>query len=403
MISRPYTERGLKQLVGRANEARRLIVAAVVAAAQADGHVYWGQFLDQPRQAGQRGIYGTCASIEILLSNGYSNSSELVANSVTDLPLLGGGASYTDATDIGLVFKVAAIVTAARWLESNLTMSNPAVTRLIEMTVDDRGWGNYAFPEQGVRDPAPRVVPTAMSLLALEGVRQWRAEVRCDTSLAWLAHEMATGGGTDADDALGLLALAGYGEPLGASEWKEGVSAAQRRVIERLAQRHSTARVSRYHYSVALPDGTFVNHYMFFLPDVIGALALLKHSEAVELKGPSQVLHVVGKVANSVRVDRGYRGSDHQQLATVDQLWVSRLMTAFVEAAGSPASLLPGVTAPLATRKGRCVTLVATLMVGVGCSILSIGDLLPGFGRGLSGAIAAIALGLLVTAFRWFG
>jgi hypothetical protein len=141
---------------------------------------------------------------------------------------------------------------------------------------------------------------------------------------------------------------------------------------------------------------------MFFLPEVVGAMALMAARPDGRVPGSKLVLRVVRTVTDHVIEEHGYRGAD-LGLATVDQLWVDRLLGLFMGVAQRPERLVPALVAPVATRVGRIFVALVLLVLSIGASVAAASGSLNAVVRGFCGAVAALLLGVLAAALTLFG
>jgi hypothetical protein len=350
-----------------ATQARDLLVEKILnARGGQNGATYWGQFLDDSRQHDQRGVYGTTAAIELLSEHGYGADQEPIKTAIEGLPLIGTGTAYR-SHDQNLVFKVAAIVHACGMTSGTLDLSHPAASRLIEMRVDDRGWGGYSSPAD--HDTTPSIVATSVALFALSVAPTWSVDSRCRTSLVWLSQRLEAGNTGEIEDSVGLLALRLYrsiGDQL--PQWRAGVKAAERRVLVRVRRKASKPDIRRIHYPVTL-DGQNDNRYMYYSPAIIGALAFLTGDAHKRVRGGPHVTQLVRTLAKKVTRDRAFRWDD--RVATVDQLWVDRLFKAFIDTSKSPNRFLQPFGRIISSRKFRWIAAPVLLAVVVVGSLLA--------------------------------
>ncbi len=161
------TLKGLAQLSERTAEARRRIADSFESSAvQVNGHVAWGQFLDAPRKAGQFGIYGTSAAIQVLAASGHGVNSPLISRALTALPALKAsakGKNLYDDTDLSITFKIAAILQAAQPGQLHFKSEEPAEKLLLSQLIERHGWGNYHGTTD--QDDSPRDCSEAESKL----------------------------------------------------------------------------------------------------------------------------------------------------------------------------------------------------------------------------------------------
>ena len=364
------SQRQIKKAAADATRARDLLVEGILnARGGQNGETYWGQFLDDARQHDQRGVYGTTAAIELLSEHGYGADQEPIKSALEGLPLIGSGTAYRPH-DQNLVFKVAAIVHACGIANGALDLAHPAAARLIEMRVDDRGWGGYSSTTD--HDTTPSIVATSVALFALSAAPTWSVDSRCQTSLVWLSQRLEAGSTGEIEDSIGLLALRIYrsvGDQL--PEWRAGVKAAERRVLVRIRRKASKPDIRRIHYPVKL-EGHNDNRYMYYSPAIIGALAFLTGDAQKRIRGGPHVTQLVRSLAKKVTRDRSFRWDD--RVATVDQMWVDRLFKTFIDISKSPNRFLQPFGQIISSRKFRWIAAPILLAIVIVGSLLAGGN-----------------------------
>lgn len=402
-MSRINTEGALRRAVACSAQARSTIVAKMAAEAVPCHHgTRWGQFLDTSRDDSQYGIYGTTAAIEVLVAGGYSTTQPPISDALGGLPLVGGtGTGYTPA-DTELVFKVASIASATNPGTGEVPISAPAVDRLLEMRVDSRGWGHYVMTD-GYKDPHPSMTTTAFSLIALDRVAASRADDRCRLALAWVADQLCAESPNDITDTLGLLALMVFRQSgFVQSRWQEAAEAAATRILGR-RQGWEPDHIKKvdYHFPVGNQRGRTDHGYIFFLPDIVAALAFAHWPNR-----PREAGRFLGSVANAVAemsAQGGFPAPGSGRIATVDQLWVYRLLQSFErEAERDAVSLLPGVTGTATTKRGRRLIGAGLTVLGGGSLAISIRSGQPWPITAAAGTVSALALGVLAGGLRPF-
>lgn len=354
---------------------------------EVDGSYSWGQWLDGSRNHRQSGIYGTAAGVEVLSMAGDPVDHPPIASALAGLPFVGDGAAY-EPEDQDLVFKVIAVVEACAATQERLDLAHPAVSKLVGMRIDDRGWCGYKSMPDRVQEPSPAL--TARALSALSSVSGWRDQDACRSSLLWLADRLHAGTTDAVDDALGLLALNLYRD-IGFEDarWKRGQVAAQERVgemVQRLVRSGRSDAKEPFDYEVNLHKPE--NKYMFFLPGVVGALALLHGLEDKPVHAGAAVARLVDRLARTIDRAGGFV-SQGRRLATTDQLWVDRLLRRFEHVAAKPVRLVPRAAGILLGRRRRWIVVpVLTAIAWIGILLAANQPLTP------TQVIAALASGV---------
>jgi hypothetical protein len=401
------TSNGLTRLSKRASESRRHLADLFEkSAVRIDSAVAWGQFLDAPRKAGQFGVYGTSAAIQVLSAFGHTPNSPLLSKALAALPEVeprGENESLYDSTDLSITFKEAAILDAAQPGQAQFSYQESIETILLSQLIDGHGWGNYYDPSD--QDDSPRLLPTAHALIALRRSREFRTSKQCEAILTWLCeYANSDGPALIHEAALALLALIEYQSP--------GITlppyqTARQRLLDQVARwaqdRHTNTigEIASYHYW-ALNQGNQHNHYMFYVPDLLVALALLRAGNPRPTR--RKILHLMDILCTEIAAQGGYRAKASQRIATVDQLWAYRLLEEFsARFAVSPAKLMPPaaylVSASPARRLGTALALFALGALGTLVTIL---DWLNVILRVTGGVLATVSLGLLASfLFVW--
>jgi len=365
----------------------------------------WGQFLDGPRQESQFGIYGTSAAIQVLAAAGFPPENRLIAQALEGLPLVeprSEAEKRYDPADTFLTHKAAFLLSAAQPGADHFTGREPIMDRILDRIIDSRGWGDYAFPEG--QDNVPNILATATTLLALARHREFRSTERCESILRWLCRSIRDDGGLLAHhNALAALALVAYsapGEQL--EDYPEARSICVGRLIEWARHRDSAllGQTVEHHYWVPLP-GAGRNHYMFYLPDILAALALLRAGNPQPTR--RFVLGVVEEAVNNSLKHEGYKTASNARICSVDQLWVYRLMAEVSQLTTTNLTrLLPKLYVIVTSSPLRRISMfVGLLALGTGATVLGLGTHTIGT-RALALGLASIALGVLATAiFSW--
>ena len=396
------TIKGLDRLARRVVEAQSSLVHLVEQSAlHLDGAVTWGQFLDSPRKVGQYGIYGTSAAIRILAGADHTENSPLISKALRALPEVGPSdlsERIYDSTDLAITFKVTAILDAAQPQRLKFESVEPIETRILAQVIDGHGWGNYH--DTADQDDSPRLLPTAHAMISLRRSRQFRTSGACARILDWFCHEVLRGQPLPKHEAaLALLVLVEYASE-GVQSCAYGTARAD--LQEQLtiwAQRERTpilAETTSNHYW-AVSNGVPHNQYLFYVPDLLGALALLRSGNPK--KARRRVLKIVDALCSSISAQNGFRSATSRRIASVDQLWAWLLLQEFHQIHQQQPQLLVRplaylVTATLFRRFAASTTMAVVGALGTLAGVLGS---LPVVVRAAGGAIATVSLGLLVS------
>jgi hypothetical protein len=401
------TLKGLAQLSERTVEARRRIADTFErSAVQVNGHVAWGQFLDAPRKAGQYGIYGTSAAIQVLSASGHSVNSPLISKALTALPALHASdqaTNFYDADDLSITFKNSAILEAAQPGEVEFKNEEPAEKLLLGQLLEGHGWGNYHDATD--EDDSPRLLPTAHALLALRRSRHFRGSEVCESVLRWLCD--ATKGNPAMaihEAAMVLLALTEYEAP---GVQLPTYSSARARLVDLILHwgqarpKDAFGETASYHYWVQSGQNQH-NHYVYYVPDILAALSLLVAGNP--RPGRAMVAQVVERLCSEIARYGGFQARTSRRIATVDQLWAFHLLERYnIAFQHNPANLIsPLAYYASASPARRAITSFALLAVGTAGTLLSALSHLNLAARTAGGVLAVVALAIFASLlFVW--
>jgi hypothetical protein len=402
-----WSQRGLRKLDQRVAEARKRIEDLFASTSiEVDSIIAWGQFLDAPRQQGQYGIYGTSAAIQVLTTAGYPPNHRLIEKALEGLPLVGPHPEvdkYYDPDDRGILYKDAFVLSASQPGAEYFEEREPVGQVILSRIIDSRGWGDYVFPEKS--DDVPRLMPTVAALLPLSRDREFIASDVSQSVLKWVCRRLLDDGDLlPHENAFGVLTLLAYaGLEQRVADYRNALNTC----IDRLTRWAKTrdpvllGQNAEHHYWTPLP-GSGRNHYMFYLPEVLVALAFLRAGNPHATR--RFVLKVVEDVTKNVRTHGGFRSLSNDRFASVDQLWVYHLLTQFSTcAAGDPRRLLPRVAVvAMSTPIGKMSVVAALLGLGVGATALSLATDSV-WTQSLSLALGGLFVGVLSTAlWAWW-
>jgi hypothetical protein len=193
------------------------------------------------------------------------------------------------------------------------------------------GWGYYYY--DGTKDPTPRLIATCTALLSLSRYAPFLASNECRATLQRLVHETHEKSNEldTVELAFAVLALA----TLASSPIERDTQGLVTSRIEELApllelklnsRQHQLGEWAPYHFSVSIPSSGEITDYMYFPVDAIAALSLMK---AKRFKGNmGYIKNVVEFYSSAVKAREGFTTA-YRQKATVDNLWVTKLLDEF--------------------------------------------------------------------------
>lgn len=369
------------------------------------GVAAWGQFVDGPRNVEQFGIYGTSASVQLLLESGFTKDSPIIRDALGGLRSYFSGPTIDnlyDDQDLDITFKIACALEASSAADMTQNVRN-GEKRLRTMIIDHKGWGDHSG------DSAPRMLATCHALLSLRNSGPFRTSTDLPLILTWLARQLLDNETLPIhEQAQAVLALGAYPNPATAAPdvVQQGIAAGLDRVLKWTAgrSRETASETASYHYSVTVA-GREQNKYMFYLPDVLVArVLLLQHLDSGEAK--RFVVNVVDRVCSDIDDNDGFRVPSTQRIATVDQLEVYRLLSDFISIADSDPQRLvaPSVSFFERTTSRRIVTTIVLLVLGLAGGYVAIVEDLAIVVRAAGALITAVVLGVLATAlWDWVG
>jgi hypothetical protein len=392
---------GLARHVG---ESRRRITELIEESALSiNGYIAWGQFLDAPRKTSQYGLYGTSAAVQILAASGYSTANPLISKALAAIPGLASikqDSLLYDNTDLALTFKEAAIIDACQPNEKEFVFTEPVEEMLLGQLIDGHGWGNYY--DGNDQDDSPKILPTAHALLSLRRSREFCGSEKCEAILKWFCE---TASNIDAmkihEACMALLVLAEYESPgIKLMTYRRAYQSTIDQLCQWLKQRkaNSIGEIASYHYWV-FNGGVQHNHYMYYPTDLLAALALIRAGNPKPSR--QKVKKIIELLCRTISAEGGYRSRSSNRLATVDQMWAYRLLSAFNQAiADRPNDILSPIAYTLSANWMRRGLLTAgALALGAAGTAMSALDWLNLPLRVLGGILSAVALGVLASAF----
>lgn len=289
----------------------------------------WGQWLDGVSPGAEPGIYGTSACMQILVASGY-----LASNEVIDKPSRNLDAVFAEENnqfrrdgDVDVVYKVSYLAEAFHLEKCEIKSASPPMDELSDRALEGGGWGEY-FCSRDDHDPHPRVIPTSAALLALRRYEAFIFTKKCEESLCWLGRHIIENGRLFPNEfTLASLVLIEYSllKLPKSEQGKTAVETCERLLVDWAIsrKREEIGTAEAYCYSVRW-KGRRNNRYLFFLPDCLATLALLKLG--CPKKTRSYILRVSDYFAKEILLRGGLRPVATRRISSVDHLWIYRLL-----------------------------------------------------------------------------
>lgn len=298
-----------------------------------ESHYAWGQFLDEPRDNTQYGIYGTSAAVQVLTAAGISPDDVVITGACS---ILGNALEnkednniFCEKGDLFVLYKLAYLAEAALPGEDDMETSCQPMDEIIRRVLPERGWGEY-YQSDSDRDIHPRIVATAAALLSLQRYRPFRSRRECEDSLRWLCRTVMENGTLRPHEfALTGLALMAYKTPgISLPNYESAINSCKANLI-RWAKPRKTRQLgtSEVHYYSTRLQGRRINRYLFFLPDTLAALVFLRLNSPKSIR--RFVIRVVQYYVTEIRSKNGFAPNTTKRLSTVDHLWIYRLLNEF--------------------------------------------------------------------------
>lgn len=330
-----WSRRKIKKLKERSMQARGriqdLFTAHVVRLP--NNERAWGQFFNENTANQQYGIYGTSAGVQVLSQSGYDAEHEHVAGGCSVLTSAlenPEDSRFQQKGDIGLLYKVAFIAEACPPGGRTVTTNSQPMDELIRRRLPNTGWGEFYFSEAD-KDVEPKVTPTAYALLALNRYRPFLNNDICQQSVIWLCRRILNSSRLGISEvALATLALIEYRTiAKDVDSYQEALEFCRERLITWIQARKYIGVPESYHYASS-SDGSRGNMYLFFLPDCLVAICLLKFDSPSKQR--KYLLKVINFFVGQVLDRGGFAPDSRRQVSTVDHLWIFRLLTEFDKA-----------------------------------------------------------------------
>jgi hypothetical protein len=329
----------------------------------------WGQFFEDVREHKQYGVYGTGAGIQVLLMAGHGSQHRYIVGARKVLV-----EAFTNHTPenrffsqhhFDRLYKLSSLVEQECADHDRVEALSPAIEELISRILPDHGWGDF-YNSESDKDVESKITPTASALLALRKYRGFRESSACEDAVACLCRRLREKARPALYElALGSLALIEYASVKErVSDYDVTKNSTQQRLMRWVKGRKAIelgADESR-HYPTSL-DGTRGNEYLFFLPDCLAALVLLKSGSPTRTR--RYVLEVTRFFVKQIIEKGGFLSVSRNKVSTVDHLWIYRLLKETESKQATELLPPPFYRLSAMPRFARVLTALAFLLVGI--------------------------------------
>ncbi len=395
-------ERLKKQATESQGRIKDLFISCAIPVKQ-DSYA-WGQFLDEPRDNTQYGIYGTSAAIQVLSLAGFNSTHKFItgASKILEDTFTKKTGLFHEKGDLYVLYKLTYFAEGEKPTENDITSKNPIMEKIIKCAIEGQGFGEY-FISNKKKSIHSKVVATAFALLSLKRYHPFLLSSQCKSILKWLCRIISENGKLRPHElGLATLALIEYKTlSNGISNYKSTLHECKKRLISwansRKKYRFGESEV--YYYSTRL-NNRRQNRYLFFLPDCLIAIVFLK------LNCPKQTLNyllgVVRHFTGKILGKNGFTPNITNRASTVDNLWIYRLLKEFKST--KTTFLFPSTIVSWweKSRLGKFLILFSLLAISIlGSSIATVNassdKIFPHlFFSIIGGIMATISFGLLV-------
>jgi hypothetical protein len=292
------------------------------------GQAAWGQFLDDQRDQQQTGVYGTSAAVELLTIAGAPAAAgvlPLARATLDSTDDVGQSSLFNDPEDPFIVHKLAALAECTPPPVPSSPLSGAAAV-LVERMAPGGGWADYVG--DGVAQPAPELLSTAVVLYALRRHRAFRATSECHDALKWITRELAAD--TELHPAVAAMSALAVLQYRSEGDVIEQLGPTADDIASRLARwavRRANSQIGEHyecHYSVRTSTRSF-KQYLFLLPDCLASLVFLHSGEPRRAVRP-YLRRVANALSTNVLAADGFRSPNSLRKGTVDQFWVFRVL-----------------------------------------------------------------------------
>jgi hypothetical protein len=342
-----------------------------------DGLPAWGQYLDGPLRD-QHGLFGTCAAIEVLVSEGgspYADLAQEASSALPDLDPTTGPASDSAFEqqilakgDFNILFKVVARAETLAPIGGRIDHELPLFEYLRHSRANGAGWATYRYsiPIGDTLLAEPSVTATAVALWALRRYVSFCGAADHSEAAIWLCrHLPATEKAPTYELALALLALEEAAAALDIEEIRGTIVKIRTELARRLSagpvglflpesfeylapdvaplhaktssEAHAGERSSEALADTAASGAIARNvvsysyRYMFYLPEVIACLAFLRSPDGVPPRARDAVFAIVSRCEHQLHASGRLVAQGRRHASAVDHMWVHRLLHAYRE------------------------------------------------------------------------
>jgi hypothetical protein len=361
--------------------------------------VAWGQYLDERHTGAQWGLLGTSAASQALVLTADDGHPYAVRDDGVSQPTSVGRARAVlppdrhdldpvlmrrqiDGRELFNIVRLASIAEALHLDRETITRDDwpPLVEEILRARGGNPWWSSESAAEHPPTPQTPNVFVTAFVVYAL---RRYEDTDELLRSRIWLAEKVADPQIRRRLDLTALigLALLGIRTPTD-TRVLDGVDHCRRRVLERRAANRAPTVDRPVFVGYSVENRT---DYAFLNPEHLCALFLLEADNPVA--GRRFVLRTIDATIGRIESNHGF-DTELGGEATVEQLWVVRLLRAYLDRANS-ASLRSTVRPSwFLTRRALALLMFAVLAVLTAVGFFFTED-------HLGGAIAIAAAGIL--------
>lgn len=341
----------------------------------------WGQFLDEPRNRKQAGIYGTSSGLQVLVSYDHRSSSTKIIGAINYLKDAIDNDDknnvFRNKGDLNLIYKLTYIADAIQ--PCNTEINNDYLiyvtdtTRFCSNEIKDvcsrcrpfiyiinnmqvgGGWTDNYIPEPE-KNIQPSIIATATALLTLRRYQPFLLMDKCKTSIRWLngkvkikKEKMRT-----FELALTTLVFINYefiiaknrinnGEDKKLeSDYKLVKEICLKEIYKRVKSRKKYFYFTTEVYSFSTGQCDQGVKHLFFLSDCLLALACLNLKQEIPYFIQRYIQRTIRYYTTQIIKEskKGFAPYTTDRISTVDHLWIYRLLDKFKSVNKEPAIFL---------------------------------------------------------------